>query len=217
MNTTIKAKLKFMNISNLPEKHIANQIIKQQKNKTNMRTIVTLFIAAVFCTACNQNYTNSKESFTKIEKELKEKFGDNAYYSNISVSNGGSVGDILSVTVTKDPASLKMEEWNKTQGNWKQTSNVTVELGSGKPEDFMFNLNKDISISKMGELIETAKKKLANEKKITDAVVKIASVSAPQNHDKSALQYLIMLEPKNGGTAFSFFYDLGGNLKNFSY
>ena len=72
MNTTIKAKLKFMNISNLPEKHIANQIIKQQKNKTNMRTIVTLFIAAVFCTACNQNYTNSKESFTKIEKELKE-------------------------------------------------------------------------------------------------------------------------------------------------
>lgn len=69
----------------------------------------------------------------------------------------------------------------------------------------------------MGDLIETAKKKLANEKKTTHAVVKIASVSVQQNHDKSELQYLIMLESKNVSTAFSFFYDLGGNLKNFNY
>ena len=57
---------------------------------------------------------------------------------------------LLGVTVTEAPESLKMGQWNNTQGKWVQNSDISLEVPQGsKVADFMFQLNDKINLSKL--------------------------------------------------------------------
>jgi hypothetical protein len=148
---------------------------------------------------------------------LKSKFGNDAFYTKLSIMYAEQVGTIISTTVTKDPSSLKMGDWSYSNNSWSQTADITLELSGGKAEDFMFNLNKEVNLSKLGELVENSIKKLKDEKDIDAAVLSIASISVPDDGNKSKMNYFIQLKPKNGGTTFSFTYSLDGKLERFDY
>lgn len=158
------------------------------------------------------------KGFGAIEKEIKSKFGDNAYFTKITIMYDKSIGNSIALTVTDVPESLKMEEWIHSQNNWKQNSKITLEVPEGsKAADFMFQLDDKINLTKLGELIEKSKKQLTVEKNIENPSLDIAYVVFPKNGDISKADYNINLKPENGGTTFRFSYKLNGDLIKMDY
>jgi hypothetical protein len=147
-----------------------------------------------------------------MEQELNEEFGKDAYYTDIDVSFDESSGSWASVTVTKQPQSLKMGEWTLSQNDWNQSSEITLEIPDGtKASDFMFQLS-DISLTKLGELVEQSMKQLKTEKQIEHPKLDLASIDFPDNGDINDAEYFVQLKPEHGGTSFSFSYKLSGEL-----
>jgi hypothetical protein len=176
-----------------------------------------LFAAVLTMASCAKNFTQDAAGFEEIQNELKSKFGENAYYTNLTVTYNKTVGTIILVTETSDPASLKMEEWQYMQSAWQQRSDVTLEVSDGDAKEFMYQLSGKFDLKKVGGLVEQSVKKLADEKKIENAKIKFVAMNTPDNDAVEQTKIMIDLEPENGGTSFSFIYDLDGNLVSFDY
>ncbi|WP_160112062.1 hypothetical protein [Aquimarina sp. AU58] len=182
-----------------------------------MKKLLLVVLITIFISSCNSKLSFDAKGFEGVEENLKGKFGDDAFYTELSITYVKQVGTIITTTVTKDPSSLKMESWNFSNSSWSQTADVTLELSGGKAQDFMFNLNEEVDLSKLGELVESSIKKLKEEKDIDAAVLNIASIMAPNDGDKLKMNYFIQLKPENGGTDFTFVYNLDGTLEKFDY
>lgn len=187
----------------------------------NIYTTISLLFSALFFISCGGGSSKQEanaEGFSAIENQLKEKFGNDAFYTKLSVIYNESLGNSITVTVAENPESLQMEEWLQSQDNWTQTSNVTIEIPEGtKATDFMFQLNETINLKKLGELVEKSKAQLTKEKNIEDPKLHIAFINFPDNGDVSKANYGVNLEPKNGGTSFRFSYTFDGELIDFKY
>ena len=177
-------------------------------------SVITVFAL----TSCGGGTEASNaEGFGNIQKELKSKFGDDAYYTDLTISHIESIGNVVSVTATEDPESLKMGEWNLTNGDWEQTSEVTLEVPEGsKAADFMFQLNDKINLTQLGGLVEKSIEALTKEKSI-DPVLSMAFIMFPENGDISGAKYAVKLEPKTGGTSFTYYYELDGTFIEMDY
>ena len=111
-----------------------------------------------------------------------------------------------------------MGQWDLAQGAWTERSEITLEVPEGtKAADFMFQLNENINLSKLGGLVQKSIKQLTAEKDIENPILSIAYVKFPKNGDLSKVEYTVTLEPENGGTSFSFFYKLNGEFINMNY
>jgi len=153
------------------------------------------------------------EGFSKIEQSLKNKFGENAYYTDISLSYDKSVGNIVGVTVTEDPESLTMEQWNQMKDFWKQNSEISLEVPEGyKASDFMYQLDGKISLTELGRLVEKSKNKLKSEENQKEPTLKLAYILFPENGNILKTEYFVNLQPEKGGNTFRFQYDINGNL-----
>jgi hypothetical protein len=187
-----------------------------KKIKTLLWAICAI-VALASCSGVDKNGYQDAESFGKLKQELTDKFGKDAYYTKFAVMNE-DYGSTISVTVTKNPASLKMEDWITVNGGWQQNAEVTLEIeGDAKPEEFMFQLDKIMNIDLLGKLIEQSKQKVIAEKKIEEVTVKTITMSVPDDGDFSTSKYFITIEPKQGGTTFNFWYNLDGSLHKFDY
>lgn len=194
------------------------------KNKTpKLPKVAFLFIMLVSiklvsCSDLTSNQPANAEGFTVIENELKNKFGDNAYYTNLKILYIKGVGNTISTTVTQEPESLKMGEWDLSQDTWTQRSEVTLEVPEGtKAADFMFQLNNKVNLTKLGGLVEESITKLTTEKNIDNPILSMAFVKFPKNGDISKAEYAVRLEPENGGTSFTYYYTLNGELIKMDY
>lgn len=186
----------------------------------NTKLLVALLIAMTLMACGNETSKQSAdaEGFEVIENELKNKFGKDAYYTDLSIMYDKSIGNMVVVTVTENPESLKMGQWNLSQDTWRQSSEISLQVPSGsKASDFMFQLNDKISLSKLGELVEKSTKQLITEKNLDNPTLSIANVKFPKNGDLSKAEYSINLEPEHGGTTFSFYYKLDGELIKMDY
>ncbi|MGV6861770.1 MAG: hypothetical protein ACWA41_08355 [Putridiphycobacter sp.] len=181
-----------------------------------IKTIIATFLIGLILTSCGSSSSkqpHNAEGFSAIESDLKSQFGDNAYYTDITISYDASIGNIISVTETDKPESLTMREWNNMQGGWQQTADVSIEIPEGtKAADFMFQLNDDINLKTLGDLVEKSIADLKETKNIAEPVLDNALINFPDNGDMSKAQYAVMLEPKNGGTTFYYYYNLNGEL-----
>lgn len=188
--------------------------------KTLKRTsvLVMTIITLMSCGGSTGNQPANADGFAEIEKDIKSEFGENAYYTDLKIIYIESIGNAISLTATDAPESLKMGEWNQSQGTWTQSSEVSLEIPAGtKASDFMFQLNDKISLTKLGELVEKSMKQLTAEKDIENPVLSLAFVKFPKNGDIAKTEYAISLKPENGGTTFSFYYTLAGELINMDY
>lgn len=186
-----------------------------------VNTTILLLFSTLFFISCGGGSSKQEanaEGFSEIENQLKEKFGNDAYYTELSIIYDETLGNSITVTVAENPESLQMEEWLQSQDNWQQNSDVTIEIPEGtKATDFMFQLNEKINLKKLGELVEKSKAQLTKEKNIEDPKLHIAFINFPDNGDVSKANYGINLEPKNGGTTFRFSYTLAGELIKMDY
>jgi hypothetical protein len=176
-------------------------------------------VSALALTSCGGGTEAANgEGFASLEKEVKTKFGENAYFTDLTVSYVESIGNVVSVNVTEDPESLKMGEWNLTNGTWNQTSEITLEVSEGsKASDFMFQLKDKFSMKALGDLVEESIEKLKAEKKIEEPVLSMAFIMFPDDGDISKAKYCVKLEPKTGGTSFSYYYQIDGTFIEMNY
>lgn len=183
--------------------------------------LISIIIALLSLTSCGGSVTNTPanaEGFATIEKEMKSKFGEDAYYTDLHISYDATIGNIISTTVTEKPESLTMGQWSYSMGAWNQTSEVTLEVSEGsKASDFMFQLKDQINLKKLGELVEKSIAQLKAEKGLENPKLNMAFVKFPDNGDLSKAEYSVSLKPENGGTTFSFYYKLDGELIEMDY
>jgi len=181
----------------------------------------TAILAMILLTSCGGGISKqpaNAKGFSEMEKVIKNKFGDNAYYTDLNILYTKEVGNSISTTVASNPESLKMGQWDFIRGTWTQRSEITLEVPEGtKAVDFMFQLNENISLSKLGELVEKSSKQLAAEKNIKNPILNMAFIRFPKNGDLSKTKYIVILEPENGGTNFSFFYNINGEFIKLNY
>ena len=195
------------------------------KNKTPKFNTLGLFFVVVvlvkLVTSCSNSSSTqpaTKVGFTEIENELTSKFGKDAYYTDLTVTYNASIGNIVGVTVTEAPESLKMGQWNLTQDTWQQNSDITIEVPAGtKASDYMFQLGEILNLSTLGGLVEKSVEKLKEEKKLENPTLSTARVFFPDNGDMSKAEYFVNLQPENGGTTFRFRYSLNGDLISMNY
>ncbi|MBW1294175.1 hypothetical protein [Aquimarina litoralis] len=180
--------------------------------------ILSILTTIISCGSFGDEYTSDKKGFSAIEKEVKDKFGSNAYFTELSITHNIAIGNIVGVTVTEAPESLKMGQWNLIQATWKQNSEISLEVPQGrKAAEFMFQLNDKINLVKLGELVEKSSIQLQDEKDIKNPLLNIAFIKFPKNGDTSKAEYHVNLKPENGDTNFRFNYDLHGNLIEMDY
>ena len=180
--------------------------------------VVLTVMTLISCGGSTSKQPANAEGFGAIEKELKSKFGENAYYTDLTITYDKSLGSWISVTVTDNPESLKMGQWNLSQDTWTQNSEISLEVPQdSKAADFMFQLNNKINLTKLGELVEKSTIKLKTEKNIENALLHMALVKFPKNGNIVKTEYTVMLKPENGGTTFTFRYKLNGNLIKMDY
>uniref|UniRef100_UPI00404BA063 hypothetical protein n=1 Tax=Gelidibacter sp. TaxID=2018083 RepID=UPI00404BA063 len=188
---------------------------------TKIYTSALLLFSMIILTSCGGNSSNQEataEGFSEIENQIKDKFGSDAYFTDLTITYNKSIGNIIGVIVTENPESLRMAQWNNTQDTWNQTSDVSIEIPNGtNAADFMFQLNAAINLKKLGELVEKSKAQLTKEKNLENPKLHIASIQFPDNGDVSKAEYMVMLQPENGGTTFSFSYTLAGELIKMDY
>lgn len=193
-----------------------NLKLQEMKQITSFFLVVLTTIALSSCGSSIKSYDDAN-AFKALKKELDDKFGADAYYTDIAVMNMDETSTI-SATVTTDPTSLKMAEWMKYDGKWDQKADVKLEIsGETDPTNFMFQLDKNIDIELFGRLVDEAKQKVITEKEIEEVTLVTALVNAPDDGDFSKTRYFIVIQPKHGGTRFSFWYKLDGTLDKFKY
>ena len=178
-------------------------------------SLITLLIS---CGNSTAKQSPDKKGFSVIEQNIKDKFSEDAYFTDLSITHNKSIGNVIGVTVTEDPSSLKMGQWNATQGNWTQNSEITLEVPQGtKAADFMFQLGEKINLAKLGELVQTSIKTLIEDKNIANPSLQMALIKLPENGDILKTEYIVMLQPENGGTTFTFRYNLNGGFIEMDY
>lgn len=177
-----------------------------------------LTIIILSCNGVTSNQPHTAEGFGQIAQEIKNKFGDNAYFTDILISSDDRIGNMITLTVTELPESMKMGQWTLVQNSWTQSSEITLEVPDGtKAADYMFQLDATINLEKMGGLVEKAKEQLKAEKDIQNPTLYTALIKYPKNGDIADAQYNISLKPENGGTTFYFYYELDGELIKMDY
>lgn len=179
-------------------------------NKLAIITVTILCMVIISCGGSGK-YEATADGFSEIEKEIKSEFSDEAYFTDLTITYNESIGNIIGVTVTKDPESMQMGQWNYMQGAWKQNSEITLEVPEGtKAADFMYQLNEEINLAKLGALAEKSKEQLIADESIGNPILDMALIKFPKNGDVSKTEYVIMLKPETGGTTFTFRYKLNG-------
>jgi len=181
-------------------------------------TVVAAVITLMSCGGSISKQPANSEGFGAIEKEIKSKFGEDAYFTGLTILYIEGIGNTVNTTVTDDPESLKMGQWSLSQGTWTEQSEITLEVPEGtKATDFMFQLNESINLSKLGGLVEKSMEELTAKKNIENPILSVAFVKFPKNGDVSKTEYTVRLEPENGGTSFTFIYKLNGELIEMDY
>lgn len=187
----------------------------------HLKQILTLLVFGISLWSCGGGAAKqpaTAQGFADIEKELKNEFGDNAHYTELTIIYNESIGNSISTTVTDDPESLEMGQWTYSMGSWNQTSEITLEVPEGtKAADFMFQFGEKVNLEKLGELVEKSKERLEAEKDIDNPRFEMAFIKYPKNGDIEAAEYIVKLQPENGGTSFTFTYRLDGSFIEMDY
>lgn len=181
-----------------------------------LRTLILCSLCLLMFSACRQSYTFDTTGTQQISRDLNEKFGPDAWYTAIILGLDGQHSKLI-VEQTDDPAALTQQQWIKLGEDWQKSAEITIRLEGGKPQDYMFQLGKEVDLALLGNLIADARNKI-EEKGISDAEVRLASVnsSTKMNRKEEGITYTVALRSKSADKDYSFIYNLDGSLKQFN-
>ncbi len=175
-------------------------------------------VTALFLQSCGKSYTHDAPGIKELNQDLKEKFGADAWYTNVSYSVSPDNKNIYVVSAdqTDNPESLMQERWLKEGNTWQKIAKVNLDIQNGAPRDYMFQLDQGgISLETLGQLITDTRDSLQKEKGLTELKLKIAIVATSNivlNKNDRYSYTVIFEDPENN--SYSATYDLNGKIKN---
>ncbi len=177
-----------------------------------------LLIFPIVIISCSTSYEQNQVGMEKLDADLKKQFGPDAWYTSIGYSMAPDNENVYVVAVDKTdkPESMMQERWLNDAKEWQKVANVNVDVKNGKPEDYMFQLDKNnIKLAKLGELISTSKTEVEKAKSEQALKLKIAVVATNNVVLNAAdrFTYTIIWEGKDK-QSYSLTYGLDGSLKN---
>lgn len=180
-----------------------------------LKLILALLICVCIC-SCKSGFEYNRAGMEKLNGELKNEFGAETWYTSIVLENSGGSDDIVTIDETKDPNSRKQEQWSQFHGFWEKKADITLSIQGAEPKSFMFQLDKEVSLGKLGDLMEQSRKQVLAEQKIDDGLVTLAEIRASNkmNTKQDGMYYSIVVSSKKAGKSFNFVYDLNGKLKS---
>jgi hypothetical protein len=185
---------------------------------------LVLAVACFVFNSCKPGARNGKawttaEGITGIAADLNSAFGKDASFTHLSLNYIKDFGTIVTATGTKDPASKKLIEKQKTNAGWEDMSQVTLEIeGDAKPADFMFTLNDLDNLTKVPDMVKQSVDKIKKEKNF-DVVAENVNIVGPSraNDPDYKVSIMVNLKPENGGTSFTVTFDKKGNFEKIIY
>ncbi len=176
---------------------------------------ILIFFFCCLLFSCKSGFEHNKAGMEQLNAELKKEFGPEAWYTSIELVNSGGSDDIVTVDETQDPNSLKQEQWSQFHGFWEKKADITFSIQGAEPKSFMFQLDKEVSLAKLGELMEQSVSQLKAEKNVDDAQVVLAQIKAStkMNTKQEGLYYSLSLQSKKSGKNYNFVYSIDGKLK----
>jgi hypothetical protein len=183
-----------------------------------LKLISGALLLSVLLFSCKTKYEYNAEGMGKLNSVLKEKFGDDAWYTGVTIRTISADETAVIVEETKDPNSLKQEQWMKQSDSWQKLSNVALQIQNGKPEDYMFQLDKQASLSRLNELMQECRGKLREVEQVPDAEITFASIkSTNEVHNRNErILYTISFHSAAKDKSYSFVFGLDGKLKDFN-
>ncbi len=181
----------------------------------NLYFVLMAFFA--FCLgSCRSGFEHNVKGMEQLNKELLDEFGADAWYTNIELINSGGSDDLISIEVTKDPNSFKQEQWIQFHGFWEKKANVTVTVRGAEPRSFMFQLGKEVHLSRLGELMQQSRETLERERGVQEPQVLTAQVKSgnQMNTKEEGIYYSITIRGKNDQKNYNFVYNLDGSLRS---
>jgi len=153
-----------------------------------------------------------------MNEELKNKFGENAWYTSIVIRGKNGTNNTITVDQTDDPNSLKQEQFSYSNGFWEKKTDISLRIDGGQPQDYMFQLDKEVSIEKLYALMEESLATLEKEEGVSDAHVSFTSIKSSNEMTRKVdgIIYTISLYSNGENKSYSFVYNLNGELKSFN-
>jgi hypothetical protein len=189
-----------------------------KKNKLFL-TFLSFITLLSSCKSLKGKAFETTEGVAEVVTKLNDTFGENASYTDITISYYKGVGSTISATGTTNPSSPKLISKLYSNGKWEERSEVTLEVSGGaKPSDFMFTLKEVDHLKKVPEMVKLSVERIKKEKNF-DVVAEHVSVKYPSRiigpDDK--LSFDVNLAPENGGTSFITTFDNLGNYQRMNY
>lgn len=176
----------------------------------------TILISSLLYSSCKKGFNFQKESLIQLSEELQNKFTEDAWYTSIIIRGQNGTHNTVVIDVTKDPNSLKQEQWAYDGGFWEKKSNISLEV-EGEPTNYMFQIDNEISLEFAYNLIDKTLEDLKNEEEILDPLdVRTLSIrsSSEMNSKEEGVLYTITIFNENTAKSYSYVYYLNGELKN---
>lgn len=190
-----------------------------------MKKLIFIAFMAVTLASCEYFGAGGRDfetagGISDIAGELKDKFGENAGFTSISMSYHDGLGTSTIATGTSDVNSNKLMERMKQKGIWQDKAEITLEIeGEAKPKDFMFTLKQVQDLQKIPELVKASIEKVEKEKQMKELVATSVMIAMPSriNSPDDVLRITVSVEPKNGGTDFQVIYNEKGEFQTMVY
>lgn len=171
-----------------------------------LKSILPILLLFIFFSCKEKVYKANADGFVQIEEVLKNKFGEDALYTDLILQNYQEKGIQVDATVTNTPESLSMEGWSFKDNAWAQLSEISLKSEEGKIENYMFSLQKEIDISSLDSLVKRAIKTGNENSPKEDLFLHKIVISSPIDGNKSGLEYQIQLKSKIDSTTSNYYY-----------
>lgn len=183
---------------------------------TMTKAVAYIFLVFGICglLSCTSSLQPDKAGMEKLGTELISKYGAETYYTDIQITLDNESGVAVLVTETQNPNSLTQEQWLRYGGGeWEKQADVKFTAEGAEPRSFMFQLNKEASLSMMGDLLEKSRQQLKTEKQVSDPKFVSASVNSKHqmNSKETGIFYYLTLMDAASQKVYNFVYDLKGN------
>ncbi len=177
-----------------------------------MRVIYFLFCLCCIgvLNSCSTSvYDISVDGFNQLEQDLLKKFGHSSYFTDLTIRQDNEKQIEISLLVTSNPYTYKMEGWNYKNRDWQKVTEVDLELVKGDIINYLYTIDQEVSVIKMGYLIDLCiqKAKKNGERNIRFNRIDIIS---PNDGNKSKMGYSIYLTVDEN--KINYLYTLEGDL-----
>lgn len=177
--------------------------------------LACIFLLMSLLSACKSGFEHNSKGMEQLNSELQKEFGKDAWYTGIDLISKSGSDDIIIIDYTTNPNSLKQEQWMQYHGFWEKKADISLSVEGASPVSFMFQLDKEVSLTKLGQLMEKSVQTIEKEKGSGKYSISMARIKSENLMDarQSGIYYAITVQEETSDKRYSFIYNTDGSIR----